>query len=231
MLFRQLFDRDSSTYTYILADEDSREAVIIDPVLEQTQRDLKLLSQLELKLLYSVETHVHADHITAAAKLKQATNCQIILGQGSGATRADILIPDLGKIHFGKHYLTAISTPGHTNGCTTYVTDDNSCVFTGDALLIRACGRTDFQNGSSDILFDSISRLYSMLPDTCKVYPGHDYTGQIHSTIGEEKKHNPRLFMGQTKDGFGKIMSSLNLPKPMKIDAAVPANVVCGFDV
>ncbi|XP_029695060.1 persulfide dioxygenase ETHE1, mitochondrial isoform X1 [Takifugu rubripes] len=226
LFFRQLFESESSTYTYLLADVETREAVLIDPVLETIDRDLKLIHELGLHLNVAVNTHCHADHITSTGLMKtKLVGLKSAISKFSGAT-ADILLSENDKITFGKHFLTVLETPGHTDGCVSLVVDDRSMVFTGDALLIRGCGRTDFQQGSPEKLFGSIHQKIFTLPDECLVYPAHDYIGQLMSTVGEERKFNPRLT--KSLDEFVNIMNNLNLPKPKKIDISVPANLVCG---
>ncbi|XP_043972356.1 persulfide dioxygenase ETHE1, mitochondrial-like [Gambusia affinis] len=227
LLFRQLFEVESSTYTYLLADTNTREAIIIDPVLETIDRDLNLVEELGLKLILAANTHCHADHITSSGLMKKRiAGLKSAISKFSGAS-ADILLSEGDKIYFGKHYLTVRETPGHTDGCTTFVSADESMAFTGDALLIRGCGRTDFQQGCAKCLYDSIHDKIFTLPDDCLVYPAHDYLGQTVSTVGEERKYNPRLI--KSKDEFVEIMNTLNLPKPDKMDISVPANLVCGL--
>ncbi|KAL2084081.1 hypothetical protein ACEWY4_019599 [Coilia grayii] len=227
LLFRQLFESSSSTYTYLLADSDSKEAVLIDPVLETVDRDIKLIDELGLSLKVAVNTHCHADHITGTGLLKKRLfGLKSAISKLSGAT-ADILLSEGDSITFGKHCLTVRETPGHTDGCVTLVAGDQSMAFTGDALLIRGCGRTDFQQGCSKRLYESVHGRIFTLPDHCLIYPAHDYKGQTVSTVEEEKKYNPRLT--KTLEEFVDIMNNLNLPKPKKIDIAVPANLVCGL--
>lgn len=225
-LFRQLFDGASSTYTYLLADSLQKKAILIDPVLEQVQRDLTLLRELELQLCYILETHVHADHITGANELHNATGAKIAISQLSGA-HADLMLTDGEKIVCGSLELTAISTPGHTSSCMSFLNAKEKMVFTGDALLIRKVGRTDFQGGSAETLFESIQKKLFKLPPDTLVYPGHDYSGQTVSTIGEEMQHNLRIAK-KTKKQFVEIMNGMNLPKPKLIDIAVPRNILCG---
>lgn len=227
VMLRQLFEKISSTYTYILADPHTREAVIIDPVLEEVTRDSRLIHELGLKVLYAANTHCHADHITGTGVLKSLLpGCRSVISRDSGAM-ADILISDGDVIKFGNYYLRAISTPGHTDGCLTYVLNDNSLAFTGDAILIRGCGRTDFQQGSSKTLYESVHKKIFSLPASCLLYPAHDYTGQSVTTVEEEIRYNPRL--SKTLEEFIHIMDNLNLPKPNLIDIAVPANIQCGI--
>ncbi len=220
MIFRQLFDPESSTYTYILASQ--KEAVIIDPVLETQERDLKLLTEMGVKLKYILETHVHADHVTSAYYLNLSTHAKIGAGIGTGLNHADILLKDEDTIQVGDLKIRAIATPGHTSGCTSYYVEDR--VFTGDTLMIRACGRTDFQGGSTDLLFQSVREKLFKLPDATFVYPAHDYNGMTSSTIGEEKAHNPRLGIQHSKEHFVNVMNHLNLAYPKKIDMALPRN-------
>jgi sulfur dioxygenase len=228
MLFRQLFDPETSTYTYLLADEETREAVLIDPVLEQIERDLTLLGELGLALVHVLDTHVHADHVTAASLLRARTGARTVVSRDGGAPCADVLVGDGDMVRFGKHALEVRATPGHTDGCITYVTADRTRAFTGDALLIRGCGRTDFQQGNPRTLYRSVHDKIFTLPDTCAIWPGHDYQGRTCSTVGEEKAFNPRLGGGKTEDEFVAIMQGLELAYPKKIDVAVPANVRCG---
>ncbi|XP_069393209.1 persulfide dioxygenase ETHE1, mitochondrial [Paralichthys olivaceus] len=226
-LFRQLFESESSTYTYVLADAETKEAVVIDPVLETLDRDLKLIRELGLDLKVAVNTHCHADHITSTGLMKKRlAGLKSAISKFSGAA-ADILLSEGDRILFGKHYLTVRQTPGHTDGCLTLVLEDQSMAFTGDALLIRGCGRTDFQQGSPERLYESVHQKIFTLPDQCLIYPAHDYLGQTVSTVGEERKFNPRLT--KNLEEFVNIMNNLNLRKPAKIDIAVPANLVCGL--
>ncbi|XP_074539585.1 persulfide dioxygenase ETHE1, mitochondrial [Halichoeres trimaculatus] len=225
-LFRQLFEHESSTYTYLLADKDTKEAVLIDPVLETLDRDLKLVHELGLNLKVAVNTHCHADHITSTGLMKKRlVGLKSAISKFSGAS-ADILLLEGDKISFGKHHLSVRETPGHTDGCVTLVTEDQSMAFTGDALLIRGCGRTDFQQGCPKKLYQSVHQKIFTLPEHCLIYPAHDYLGQTVSSVAEERQFNPRLTKSQ--DEFVDIMNNLNLPKPKKIDISVPANLVCG---
>ena len=221
MFFRQLFDRATSTYTYLLADPASGEAVLIDPVLEMAERDLGLLRELGFTLVASIETHVHADHVTGAWTLKQATGCQIVYPV-AGGVEADRLVGAGDTIAFGGHTLEVRPTPGHTAGCTSYVAAGR--VFTGDALMVRGCGRTDFQQGDAATLFHSVWTQILSLPDDTVVYPGHDYKGRTASTVGEEKAHNPRLGGGRTVEQFTAIMDGLGLAYPARIHLALPGN-------
>ncbi|KAM9783178.1 LOW QUALITY PROTEIN: persulfide dioxygenase ETHE1, mitochondrial [Neosynchiropus ocellatus] len=227
LLFRQLFEKESSTYTYLLADADTKEAVLIDPVLETLTRDLKIISELGLRLKVAANTHCHADHVTSTGLMKKhLSGLKSAISKFSGAS-ADILLSEGDKITFGKHHLSVRETPGHTDGCVTFVMGDESMAFTGDALLIRGCGRTDFQQGCPERLFNSVHQKIFSLPEQCLLYPAHDYQGQMVSTVGEERKYNPRLTKSLKE--FVHIMNNLNLPKPAKIDIAVPANLVCGL--
>lgn len=225
-VFRQLFDTSgSSTYTYLLA--DGGEAVLIDPVLEMVDRDLKLIDDLGLTLKYAVNTHCHADHITGSGAIKaKIPGVKSVIAAASGAD-ADVKISAGDRVEFGNVFLDVLATPGHTNGCLSYVC--GGMVFTGDALLIRGCGRTDFQEGSSATLFDSVRSQIFTLPDDTVVYPAHDYKGQMCSTVGEEKRLNPRLGLAKSKEEFMDIMNNLGLDYPKRIDMALPANMKCGI--
>lgn len=229
MLLRQLFDHETWTYTYLLADEDSGEAVLIDPVIDQIERDTKLLKELGLKLVYTLDTHAHADHITASGLLRKRLGSKAVVGANAGAEGADELVDDGSRLRFGSLELEVRATPGHTNGCVTYVTADQKHAFTGDAIFIRGTGRTDFQQGSAEQLYRSIHDRIFTLPDDTIIWPGHDYRGMTFTTVGEEKKHNPRVGDGKTEEQFVELMAGLNLPAPKKIDVAVPANLHCGI--
>jgi sulfur dioxygenase len=228
LVFRQLFDPTSSTYTYLLGCSVAREAVLIDTVFEQVRRDAALVSELGLTLTWTLDTHVHADHVTGAWLLKQRLGSRIALADASGATGADRMLHDGDRVEFGKRALEVRATPGHTNGCVTYVLDDESMAFTGDCLLIRGSGRTDFQQGDPRALYRSVrSRIFS-LPESCLLYPAHDYRGLTVSSVVEEKKFNPRLGGEVGESDYVGYMKNLDLPHPKKIDEAVPANLCCG---
>lgn len=229
MIFRQLYDAASSTYTYLLADEATREALLIDPVFEQATRDLAMLRELGLTLKLVVDTHAHADHITAAWLLKQKTGCRIAISASAGAANADLLLEDGQTFGVQGVTLEARATPGHTNGCTSYVLADKSMVFTGDALLIRGCGRSDFQQGDPARLYHSITEQLFTLPDDCAVFPAHDYNGRTRSSILEEKRHNPRVGGGANEQDFVEYMKAMRLPHPKKIDEALPNNLRSGM--
>jgi glyoxylase-like metal-dependent hydrolase (beta-lactamase superfamily II) len=224
MIFRQLFDTASSTYTYLVADEATGEAALVDPVREHLERDLKLLAELGLRLTWVLETHVHADHVTAAALLRERTGARTVFGV-RGAACADRHVKHGDTIPVGTIAIGVLDTPGHTDDSVSYLVDGR--VLTGDALTIRGAGRTDFQNGDPQTLYRSITQVLFALPDTTLVYPGHDYKGQTVSTIGEEKRFNPRL-AGKSEDEFVAIMNALGLPPPKHIAEAVPANRACG---
>lgn len=228
IVFRQLLDLQSSTYSYLLADPLAREAVLVDPVFEQVRRDVALIEELGLTLRYSIETHVHADHVTGAWLLRRKLGSKIAISKRSGAEGADLYLDDGDKVAFGRHWLEARATPGHTNGCMTLVLDDQGMAFTGDALLIRGCGRTDFQQGDPRVLFRSVRERIFSLPESCLVYPGHDYKGSTATTVGEERLYNPRLGGDIGEGDFVGYMNNLGLAHPKKIDVAVPANLKCG---
>jgi glyoxylase-like metal-dependent hydrolase (beta-lactamase superfamily II) len=225
MFFKQLFDAESSTYTYLIADDVTHEAVIIDPVFEQAERDLQLISEHGLKLKQTLETHVHADHITAAQTLKLSTGAITAVSADCHAQGYDRLLNDGDVILFGHEEITVIATPGHTPGSVSFLWRDR--VFTGDALLIGGCGRTDFQGGSAEALWASITEKLFALDEQTLVYPGHDYKGRRLSSIGEEKRFNARI-AGKTRDEFVHIMNNLGLPMPKRIHEAVPANLDAG---
>jgi sulfur dioxygenase len=224
-MFRQFFDNRTYTYTYLLADPETKDAVLIDPVLELAERDASIVNDLGLNLIYAINTHVHADHVTGTGELKKRIkSCKSVIAEPKA--KADVHIKHGDVIKFGSFQLECRSTPGHTDGCTTYVWHEKGMAFTGDALLIRGCGRTDFQQGNSKTLYESVHGQILSLPENFLLYPAHDYTGQTVTTVAEEKKYNPRL----TKDinQFVKIMEDLKLPYPKEIERALPANMVCG---
>jgi sulfur dioxygenase len=228
MLFRQLFDPASSTYTYLLADESTRRAFFIDTVFEQFERDKALLAELDLELTHTLETHVHADHVTAAWRFHQALGSKIVLSTKSGAVGADLYVNDGDILENGTASLIVRATPGHTDGCVTYVTKDYRMAFTGDALLIRSAGRTDFQQGSAQTLYRSIKDRIFSLPEECLLYPAHDYSGRTVTTVEEEMRWNPRIGGEASESDFAGYMQNLGLPHPKQIDVAVPANLKCG---
>ncbi|MGF1468746.1 MAG: MBL fold metallo-hydrolase [Sandaracinaceae bacterium] len=228
MVLRQLFDAESSTYTYLLADGASREAVVVDPVFEQHLRDAALLRELGLRPVAVLDTHVHADHVTGAWLLRQAFGCSIGVAEAAGANGADLLLKHGDRVSFGGRHLEVRATPGHTSGCLTYVLDDQSMAFTGDCLMIRGAGRTDFQQGDARQMFRSIREQIFSLPDACLLYPAHDYGGRTVSTVAEEREHNPRVGGEADEGDFVGYMHALNLPHPKRIDVAVPANLEVG---
>lgn len=231
MLFRQLFDATSSTYTYLLADRQTGEAVLIDPVREQVSSYLRLLDELELKLVMVIDTHVHADHVTASGALREATGCATRIGQQAHSGCVDASFVDGDRLRFGVHELMAIYTPGHTDDSySLYLeADGQKFVFTGDTLLIRGTGRTDFQNGNPHEQYHSLFDRLLQLPGETLVYPAHDYKGWTVSTIAEERLHNPRLQVTSEAE-YVQIMQSLKLPSPALMDVAVPANRTCGIN-
>ena len=231
LIFRQLFDARSSTFSYLLADKTTREAVLVDSVFEQFARDSALIYELELKLLYTLDTHVHADHVTAAWLFKERHQSQIVVSAAGGAEGVDLAVREGDVIRFGSQALSVLATPGHTNGCVTFVSSDRSMAFTGDALLIRAAGRTDFQQGDARTLFRSVHDKVFSLPDTTLIFPAHDYKGRTVTSVEEEKRLNPRLGAGKDEAAFVEIMANLKLAYPKQIDRAVPANLHCGREV
>ncbi|MGI9333555.1 MAG: MBL fold metallo-hydrolase [Gammaproteobacteria bacterium] len=228
MTFRQHFDPQSSTYTYLLADAASRDAILIDPVFEQVRRDVALLEELGLRLRWTLETHVHADHVTGAWLLRGSCGSRIAISRASGAQGADRYLEPGDRVEFGERALEVRATPGHTDSCVTYVLDDCSAAFTGDALLIRGCGRTDFQQGSAATLYRSVHEQILSLPEACLLYPGHDYRGLTVTSVGEERLYNPRLGGQILPEDFVGYMTHLGLAHPKLMDVAVPANMRCG---
>lgn len=226
MLFKQFFESDTSTFTYLLACEKTKQAVLIDTVESEVPIYLKELEAQGLKLVYTLETHVHADHVTGADTLRQKLGSKSVVHRDAGAMCGDLLVTDGVHIIVGTIDLEVRYTPGHTNGCISFFAGDR--IFTGDSLLIGGCGRTDFQQGDSGQLFDSIHNQIFSLPDEVIVYPGHDYNGNTQSTVGEERKNNKRLGGGKSREDFIQIMSELKLAYPKYIDVALPANQACG---
>jgi len=225
---RQLFDDGSCTYTYLLWDKSTKDAILVDPVDVQVDRDLEAINSLGLNLVYAVNTHAHADHITGTGILKQRIEkLQSVISEASGAM-SDVKVANGDKIVFGGRFVEVRATPGHTVGCVSFVADDESFVLTGDSLLVQGCGRTDFQGGSAEILYDSVHGELFSLGDATVVYPAHDYKSRTCTTIGAEKGTNPRLGGANSKTEFAEIMNNLNLSYPKKIDVAVPANMRCG---
>ena len=222
MIFNQLFDDISSTYTYIIASDRGREALIIDPVLEKTDEYLNILKKLDLKLVKVIDTHIHADHITGLNELGKRTNCTKIMGEQSKSEVVDLKVKEDDKIEIDKIELKTIYTPGHTDCSYSFLMNDR--VFTGDTLLINGTGRTDFQNGSAKIQYDSLFNKLLKLPEKTIVYPAHDYNGKKFSTIGNEKNNNPRLQVDNV-DQYIEIMNNLKLANPKMMDVAVPANL------
>src|SRR6202042_3732133 len=226
MIFRQLFDSTSGTYTYLLASRHGGEALIIDPVLEKVDRYLQLVRELDLRLVKAVDTHLHADHITGLGALRDRTHCITVMGEQSKVDVVSMRVGDGDKLQIEGLALDAIYTPGHTDDSYSFVMRDR--VFTGDTLLIRGTGRTDFQNGDPRAQFESIFNKLMKLPDDTLVYPAHDYKGETVSTIGEEREFNPRLKV-KSMDDYVALMNSLNLPNPKMMDVAVPANMHVGL--
>ena len=222
MIFEQLFDNKSSTYTYVISSGEGREALIIDPVIEHTEEYLKILEKLKLKLVKVIDTHIHADHITGLNELSKRTNCTKIMGEQSKSEVVDIKIKEDDKIEIDKIEIKAIYTPGHTDCSYSFLMKDR--IFTGDTLLINGTGRTDFQNGSAKTQYDSLFNKILKLPEKTLVYPAHDYNGKKFSTIGDEKNKNPRLQVTNVEE-YIEIMNNLNLANPKMMDIAVPANV------
>ena len=227
MIFKQVFDQKSSTYTYLIASAKGREAVVIDPVIEHVEKYINLLQELDLKLVKVIDTHIHADHITGATKLKKATNCSTIMGEHTPADAVEIKVKDGEKIKIDQIEIKAIYTPGHTSDSYSFLMD--KYLFSGDTLLINGTGRTDFQNGSSEDAYNSLFNKLLKLPDDTLLYPGHDYNGKLFSTIGNEKKFNPRLQVSSA-DEYSEIMSKLNLSKPELMDSNIRSNIRLGFN-
>ena len=225
MIFKQVFDQKSSTYTYLIASAKGREAVIIDPVIDNVENYIKLLHELDLKLVKVIDTHIHADHVTGASKLKQATNCSTLMGEHTPADAVEIKIKDEEIIKIDQIEIKAMYTPGHTSDSYSFLMD--KYLFSGDTLLINGTGRTDFQNGSSKDAYNSLFNKLLKLPDDTLLYPGHDYNGNLSSTIGKEKEHNPRLQV-ENVDQYIEIMSNLNLSKPQMIDQNISRNLKLG---
>lgn len=227
MLFRQLFERESSTYSYLLAPRRGGEAMLIDPVKQELPKYLQLLRELELRLVFAIDTHVHADHVTALGDLRANTSCETVMGKQSKADCVSRKIGDGEILEVEGLALRAMYTPGHTDDSYSFLLDDR--VFTGDTLLIRGTGRTDFQNGDPAAQYDSLFARLLTLPEETLVYPAHDYKGWTVSTIGEERAHNPRLQV-RSKGEYVEQMNALHLPNPKLMDVAVPANLACGID-
>ena len=225
MIFKQIFDTESSTYTYLIASSKGREAVIIDPVIENVDNYIKILGELDLKLVKVIDTHIHADHVTGATKLKKATNCTTLMGEHTPADAVEIKVKDGEIIKIDNLKIKSLYTPGHTSDSYSFLLDNY--LFSGDTLLINGTGRTDFQNGSSKDAYNSLFNNRLKLPEETLVYPGHDYNGKFSSTIGNEKKFNPRLQV-KSEDEYVDIMSKLNLSKPKLIDINVSRNIKLG---
>lgn len=231
MIFRQLQEPDSCTYTYLIGCRDSGLAALVDPTLETVERDLAVLQQLGLRLAFTIETHIHADHITSAARLRSLTGCRIAYPEVDRPTEADIGLREGEPLAVGGTEVRPLFTPGHTAGHHCYLIDTGEVtrVLTGDALLIDGCGRTDFQGGSSSALYKSVKEKIFTLADDALIYPGHDYNNRHVSTVAQERERNPRLGGGKSEDEFVGIMAALNLAPPKKLDVAVPANLHCGI--
>ena len=225
MLFRQLFERDSSTYTYLIAGRTGGEALLIDPVRAELSQYLRLIDELDLRLVFAIDTHVHADHITALGDLRTETSCATLMGAQSKAECVSRKISDGERLKVDGLELRALYTPGHTDDSYSFVMNDR--VFTGDTLLIRGTGRTDFQNGDAGVQYESLFGKLLQLPEQTLVYPAHDYKGWTVSTIAEERAHNPRLQV-RSKQDYIELMQGLRLPNPRLMDIAVPANLACG---
>lgn len=228
LLFRQLFDADTGTFTYLLADVASRQGLLIDSVFEQHGRDLALIRELGIELVASLDTHAHADHVTGSWLMHEASGCAIGLAASVGAENVSLPLAHGDRVPFGSRYLEVRSTPGHTDGCLTYVLDDQSMAFSGDALLVRGCGRCDFQQGNAHILWRSITEQIWTLPASCLIHPGHDYTGRNVSSVAEEKAYNVRLGGQASERDFVGHMENMKLPHPHKIAEALPGNMRSG---
>ena len=228
LLFRQLFDADTGTFTYVLADVASRQGVLIDPVFEQHSRDLSLIQELGITLVASLDTHAHADHVTGSWLMHEATGCAIGLAAAAGAENVTLPLHHGDAVLFGHRQLEVRSTPGHTDGCLSFVLDDRSMAFTGDALLVRGCGRCDFQQGDAHTLWRSITEQIFSLPESCLLYPGHDYTGRMVSSVAEERAFNARLGGAASERDFVGFMQNMKLPHPKQIAVALPGNLRSG---
>jgi len=228
LLLRQLFDAATGTFTYLLADVGSAQGVLIDPVFEQHERDLSLIRELGIDLVASLDTHAHADHVTGSWLMQQATGCGIGLAAAARAENVTLPLNHGDRVNFAGRFLEVRSTPGHTDGCVTYVLDDQSMAFTGDALLVRGCGRCDFQQGNPHTLWCSITEQIFSLPEACQLYPGHDYTGRGVTSVAEEKAFNARLGGGADERDFVGHMTNMKLPHPGKIAIALPGNMRSG---
>ncbi len=228
LLLRQLFDAETGTFTYLLADVDSRQGVVIDPVYEQHPRDLSLIRELGIELVASLDTHVHADHVTGSWRLHRATGCAIGLAAVARGRNVTLPLRHGDRVSFGGRHLEVRATPGHTDGCLTFVLDDHRMAFTGDALLVRGCGRCDFQQGNASTLYRSITGQILSLPDHCLLYPAHDYNGRTLSSVAEERRYNARLGGEADERDFVGSMENLHLPHPNRIAVALPANLRSG---
>ncbi len=230
MIFRQLFEPESSTYTYLFADPETRQAVLLDPVLETVERDLAALQSLDLRLACTLDTHIHADHITSASRLRSLTGCKVAYPSADNLGCADVGVSEDQPLKVGALVFQPLFTPGHTDTHHSYLVESAGAlrVFTGDALLIDGCGRTDFQNGDAGTLYRSVTEKLFTLPDDTLVYPAHDYKNRHVSSVAQERERNPRLGGGQSVEAFIEIMANLDLPYPRKMDIAVPANQRCG---
>ena len=230
MIFKQLFEPDSCTYTYLLGCEETGESILIDPVIDTVERDLDVVQSLGLKPSYSLETHIHADHLTGARKMRALASSKIVVPKMDQLACADLGVEEGVAFQVGNLKLHPLFTPGHTSTHHAYLVESGAhkLLFSGDALLIEACGRTDFQSGDAHTLYQSIQQKFFTLPDETLVYPGHDYEGRQLTTIGQEKQRNPRLRDNKSEADFVEIMNNLNLPYPRKIDFAVPGNTACG---